>query len=188
MVHLINIEISKKRLIGRIFYGLFWAGLILFFFYYLPTHFEALIAPHVPQVYFPMLESLAQSISQSALPYLGILLAGLAFVETVINGTWVYGVILVITGFFWLIFDIILFSTGLLFSNLLPSSLLESYQLSQSETAFIVWMLVFMVIIFVVFSITTIVRGAQILVRYRGRLEQRKFSQRGSQSFSEDAS
>lgn len=169
MVHLVDIEISKARLAGRVIYGLFWAGLTLLFFYYLPTHFNSLVGPYVPQAYAPAVQYVAQSISNSPLPFLGIALAALAFIEIILKGTWIYGAILIVTGVFWLLFDITLFSRGLLFANLLPSSLIQNYNLAPGTVSAIVWILVIMIAIFVISSLFTIGRGIRIIVRSRRR-------------------
>jgi hypothetical protein len=79
------------------------------------------------------------------------------------------------------LFDITLFASGLLLANLLPSSFLDAYRLSQSATTFITWMLVFLIIIFVVSSLTTIAKGARILARYKSKLGQNTAS-RNSQA------
>ena len=172
MVRIIDIEISNARFAGRIAYAFFWSGLTLFFFYYLPTHigeFVSLLAPRIPQIYVPALQYLGQSFSNSPLPYIGVLIAMLAFVEIIIRGTWVYGVILIVTGLFWIAFDVILFSRGLLFANLIPSSLLQTYQISTQAISLIKWVLVILVSIFVISSIMTITNGARIIVRNRRR-------------------
>lgn len=169
MVKIIDIEISKLRLAGRIVYGLFWAAIILFFFYYLPMHFQSLLTSQVqvPQAYLPTLNSLAQSFSTSPLPYLGIIIATLAFIEAIINGTWVYGVILIVTGTFWLMFDLALYRSGLLFANLIPPSIFSGYQFSQSTSSLLIEILTAIVIIFVISSAFTIASGVRILARKR---------------------
>ena len=176
MVRLVDIEISKARLAGRIIYGLFWAGLTLFFFYYLPTHFNSLVGPYVPQAYAPAVHYVAQSISNSPLPFLGVALAALAFVEIILKGTWIYGAILIVTGIFWLLFDITLFSRGLLFANLLPSTIIQNYHLAPGTISAIVWILVIMVVIFVISSLFTIGRGISVIVNSRRRARERQFA------------
>lgn len=177
MVHIIDIEVSGWRLAGRITYGLFIMGLLLFLFYYLPTHLEEMAAPYVPAAYLPALRAISDSLNQSGLPYIGAIIAVLAFVEAIIKGTWVYGVILIVTGIFWLAFDIILYTSGVLFVNLIPQSLTQSYQLSGSAEALLKWILVIIIIIFVISSISTIVKGVSIVATSRRRRRKREESQ-----------
>ncbi len=67
----------------RIISGGIWAALILFCFYYLPTHVLQ-FAVYVPSYFGPAIQTLANAFTFSALPLLGVLLAAFALIESII--------------------------------------------------------------------------------------------------------
>ena len=162
MVKILNIEVSSGRFILRIFEGLFIAGLILFFFYYFPTPLAEIagrfvsITPSEAQ----QISNAGASIASSPLPIIGVLLALLAFINAIIRGTWLYGAILVLTGFFWITFDLYLYFEGLLFANLFPSTIQQSQIPPQYQVYFspatITTALTIVIILFMISSLVTI--------------------------------
>lgn len=163
MVRILDIELSRRAFALRIITAVFFAGLTLFFFYYLPLNFAHLVSPYVPQRYIPTVDSIRANLSNSALPVLGLVLAGLTFVETIFRNTWGYGAILVATGSFYIIYDLSLYTQGLLFTGLVPSSLGTTTIPADS----IAQILEVIILLLIVSSIVSVARGVRILIRHQ---------------------
>jgi hypothetical protein len=171
MVTLFDLELSRGKLALRIFTAFLFAGLTLFLFYYLPLHISAIASHFVPNMYLPAVNSFASAFASTSLPELGVLLAILVFVETILKGTWVYGALLIVVGSFWILYDLTLYRDGVLFS-IAPSTLTlssgEQLILTSSTQSDIFLFVTLVIIIFVISSFVTIIRGARILwAKYR---------------------
>jgi hypothetical protein len=166
MVRVIDINVPAGRFAGRIVYALFRSFLILLLFYYLPTHLLAFLS-HVPETYMQLAQYVASSFSNSPLPFLGMVIALIAFVEIVIKGTWVYGAILISSALAWLSFDLVLLSKGVLFANLVPTGMIQAYHLPPSAVSVVTWSLVSMVLFFLLMELGYIVRGIRIIRKNR---------------------
>jgi hypothetical protein len=180
MVKIFDLELSKKRFALRIVSAFIFTNLTLFIFYYLPLHIGAIASHFLPNMLIPEVNSLASAISSSALPELGALLAILVFVETLIKGSWVYGALLVILGTFWITYDLTLYREGLLFANLVPSTLTlgngEQIFLSESAQSTLALMFTGIIILLVISSLFTVISGARILWRkHKAASATRKF-------------
>lgn len=152
---------------------MFLAGLTLFVFYYLPLNLTRIASPYIPPQYLPELRYIEQSISDSSLPLLGIFLAILTFVDTIIRGSWGYGVILVVMGSFWILYDLSLYKQGLLLSGIAPSTLSflqgghgQASSSSLLSSTMIADVLTGIIVLFILSSLITITRGVRILVRW----------------------
>jgi hypothetical protein len=165
-VHIIDINVSKAAFAGRIISAFIRSSLILLVFYYVPTHLQLLFS-YVPETYAPIAQYLANTISNTPLPYLGIVIALLAFIETVINSTWVYGVIIILTALSWLSFDLVLLSKGLLFADSVPQNLILTYQIPPIEISLIIMTLFVIVIGFLFLELGTIAKGIRVISRNR---------------------
>jgi hypothetical protein len=169
MVRIFDLELTRRRLALRVFSAFIFAGLTLFVFYYLPTHIVEIARYFIPDSFIPEINSLSQSFSSSSLPILGILLAILTFVETMIKGSWVFGALLVVLGSFWIFYDLTLYREGLLFSSLMPSTITlgngQQAVISGSIESQLVLIFTGIIILFVVSSFITTLRGARILWR-----------------------
>jgi hypothetical protein len=170
MVRLIDIDVPNGRFARRVSYAFFRFGLIISLFYYVPTRLEPVISPYISHTYTPLIQYILTSFSNSPLPYIGIAIALLAFTETVIKGTWVYGVILSLTAFSWLLFDLILLSKGVLFTNQVPTTLIQSYNIAPAEVSLIEWILVGAVVIFMIMDMVWIAKGVRIVKSSRERM------------------
>ncbi|MGI0090686.1 MAG: hypothetical protein ACREBS_03165 [Nitrososphaerales archaeon] len=182
MVIILDIQLSGQAFAFRILAALFLAGLDLFVFYYLPLHISTIAPYFVPRIYIPEINSLASSFASSALPALGILFAILVFVEVFLRGTWAFGVLLIILGSFWILYDLTLYREGLLFANLLPTGGItlgngEQVVLSGSEQSELLLFFRALIILFVISSLVTIARGVKILLRKRRAHSQTKIAQ-----------
>jgi hypothetical protein len=169
LVRILDLQLSKKDLALRLASALIFAGLILFVFYYLPLHIEAIASYFVPSRFLPEITSLASSFASSTLPALGLLLALLVFTETILRGTWAFGVLLIMIGSFWILYDLTLYREGLLFSGLVPSTINigggEQLLVSPSVQSELVFVFTGVIIMFIISSVFTIIRGARILWR-----------------------
>jgi hypothetical protein len=166
MVRVIDINVPTGRFAGRIAYALFRSALILVLFYYLPTHLMAFVS-RIPETYLQLAQYVASSFSNSPLPFLGIVIALIAFVEIVTKGTWIYGAILISSALAWLSFDLILLSKGVLFANLIPTGLIQAYNLPASAVSLITWTLISMVLAFLLMEFVYIFRGVRIIRKNR---------------------
>ena len=166
MVRVIDIQISNARFAGRIVYAMFRFSLTMFLFYFLPTHIMA-FASLVPQTYYQLAQYVATSFSKSALPFLGILIALIVFVEILIKGTWVYGAVLITSALSWLSFDLVLLSKGLLFANVVPVGLIRAYQLPPEAISLITWILISTVVGFLLMELYYVARGVKIIRKSR---------------------
>jgi hypothetical protein len=166
-VKLFDLEISRARLALRVFTGFILASMTLFLFYYLPLHMGAIAGHFVPTAFVPIVDFAASTFASSTLPLLGALLAILVFTETILKGTWAFGALLIIVGSFWILYDLTLYRAGLLFSNLIPSGITlangEQLIVSTTSQSDLVLLLTGVIIIFVISSVITIIRGARIL-------------------------
>lgn len=121
MVRIGNIEVSKASLAFRIFGGFFLAGLVLFLFYYLPSHLTSVLSPYVPSQYIPYASQIVSIIVNSPIPLLGILLAVSVFFDVLLRGSWLYGIVLIVTGMLFVSYDFFLFRSGQLVSDIFPT-------------------------------------------------------------------
>ena len=160
---------SRGQFASRVAAALIFAGLTLFVFYYLPLHIDAIASYFVPRTFIPEINSLAGAFASSTLPELGALLAVLVFVETILKGTWAFGVVLILVGGFWILYDLTLYKEGLLFANLVPSAINvgngQQILLSESAQSELIFLFTGIIILFVISSLFTILRGARILWR-----------------------
>jgi hypothetical protein len=111
-----DLELSNTKLAVRIIGGLILAGLILFLFYYLPSHLTQIVSPYVSGSYIPYLNNLVSELTNSGIPLLGVLLAVIVFFDVLLKDSWIYGIDLIITGLLFLVYDIFLYRTGQFFS------------------------------------------------------------------------
>ena len=123
MVRILDIQLSGGQFASRVAAALIFSGLTLFVFYYLPLHIDVIASYFVPRTFIPEINSLAGAFASSTLPELGALLAVLVFVETILKGTWGFGVLLILVGGFWILYDLTLYREGVLFSNLVPGAI-----------------------------------------------------------------
>jgi hypothetical protein len=149
MIRIGDLNLSYARFTLRILAGLILAGLILFLFYYLPSHLTQLLSPYVPEAYIPYLNNIVSALTNTGIPLLGILLAIIIFFDILLKGSWIYGMDLILTGVLFLAYDLFLYRAGKLFS--------EAYQSSQSaiysEIAPLFDIIIIILIISTVYSI-----------------------------------
>ena len=134
--------------------------MILLLFYYLPTHLTALASPVIPQQYLPELQGYVSYLTATSIPYLGVLIAIMFFLDAIFSGTWGYGVILAVSGLLFVSYDLILFEHRDLFVNTFPQSYVQI--LGYATIAEIIEVLVVFSILLTVLSIG---RGIYIIVR-----------------------
>jgi hypothetical protein len=169
LVRILDIQLSGGQFASRLAAALIFSGLTLFVFYYLPLHIDAIASYFVPRTFIPEINSLAGAFASSTLPELGALLAVLVFVETILKGTWAFGVLLIFVGGFWILYDLTLYREGLLFSSLVPSAITvgngQRILLSGSAQSELILLFTGIIILFVISSLFTILKGARILWR-----------------------
>ena len=112
-VKIFDLELSNFRFALRLFWGLILGGLVLFLFYYLPAHLETFISPFVPPQDGAQINSLVSELNVGyALGLLGVLFAVFVFFGALFKGSWGYGIVLILTGLYLLLFYYFLFQAG----------------------------------------------------------------------------
>jgi hypothetical protein len=123
---------------------------------------DAIAAPFVPKSYLPYVNLLVQDLVQSSIPYLGILLAILIFLDTFFKGTWGSGVILIITGFLFLLYDYVLYEQGTFFTGLFPENYTSTNLTSDFQNN-----LNILVLVLILPTVVSIGEGIYILAKRR---------------------
>ncbi|MGI0090648.1 MAG: hypothetical protein ACREBS_02965, partial [Nitrososphaerales archaeon] len=159
---ILNKQMSNARFIFRIILGFFLALMIILLFYYLPTHLTALASPVVPHEYLPELQGYVSYLTGTSIPYLGLLIAIMFFLDTIFAGTWGYGVILAVSGLLYVSYDLTLFERRSLFVNSFPQMYVQV--LGYSMVTEILEALVIISILLTIFSIG---RGIHIIMTKR---------------------
>ena len=159
-VKIFDLRMSNSRFCLRVLLALFWAGLVIFFYYYLPFHAGPLISKFVPPQYTAEVQSaLASFVLTGLFKYLGIVFAVSAFIGTILKGSWGYGIYLISIGVFYAGYYYYLYETGSLFSgfSMLSNSVNAGVDLGYVIDVF--------TLLLVIFTIEDIVRGSIIVAR-----------------------
>ena len=164
MARLADLEISRVHITLRIFAGLALAATVLFLFYYLPSNYSTLFSPLIPHQYLPYVGLFISDMLSSGIPFLGVLLAVIAFFDILLRGTWTYGIILVVTGLIFIAYDVLLFRNGQLFT--LSSSASESAAIYSKLSLEIT----LIIVVFIISTIISIGRGISLIVRRNHRM------------------
>jgi hypothetical protein len=157
---ILNKQISTARLVSRLILGSFLAIMILLLFYFLPTHLTSLASPVIPHQYMPEIQGYVSYLTDTSIPYLGVLIAVMFFLDAIFAGTWGYGVILAGSGLVYITYDLILFEQRSLFVNSFPQMYIQV--LGYSTVSALLEGLVITSILLTVFSIG---RGIRIIAR-----------------------
>ncbi|GEM_PF-873374 len=155
-----NLELSGARLALRVILGLFLAALVLLLFYYVPTHLTALVSPFVPRQYIPYIAEFVSILESPGIPFLGVLLAVVTFFDVLLSGSWIYGVVLILTGVLYLAYDILLFQGGQFFQGLFPQDVTQSSFYQQFSSY-----LTLIVILLIIPTFLSIGRGISLIAR-----------------------
>ncbi|MGA2572930.1 MAG: hypothetical protein ABSF36_01830 [Candidatus Methanomethylicaceae archaeon] len=176
MPKLLDLEISTASLAIRVILGLICAGIIFFIFYYLPVNLKAIL-DFVLSTVVPGSSSIPPGVTSDVLgvvvspilPFSGLVLTVVTFLEIVMRGTRIYGPILIVSGSFWLVVLYIVFEGGnivfaldqSLFSGL--SEILPSFALRISIG------LIPIMLIFMLPSMLTVTKGVVLVLGRRGQ-------------------
>jgi hypothetical protein len=171
---LLDLEIGTASLVIRVILGLICAGIVFFIFYYLPVNIKAIL-DFILSTVVPGSSSIPPSFTSDVLgiavspilPFSGLVLTVVTFLEIVMRGTKIYGPILIASGSFWLVVLYIVFEGGnivfaldqSLFSGL--SEILPSFALRISIG------LIPIMLIFMLPSILTVTKGVVLVLGNR---------------------
>ena len=155
-----DLHLSSVRFSLRVMVGILFAIFVLLLFYYVPTHLTGLLSPYVPSQYLPYIAQFVSILESPGIPFLGVLLAVITFFDILLRGSWVYGIVLVLTGILFLTYDLLLFQEGQFFQGLFPTQVTQSafYQRFSSYLTLIV-------ILLIVPTILSIARGVSLILR-----------------------
>jgi hypothetical protein len=161
-VKILDLHLSTTKFALRLSWAIILSGLTLFFFYYLPTHLASVISAFVPPQYFAQVNAVASNFEASpVLLYLGVLLSVLAFFDVMLKGFWGYGIVLIISGLFFLAYFYYLFKSGLFFVPIRP---LNSNSPSSTLNG-LTYALDSLAILFILSTILSIARGVLLISR-----------------------
>ena len=167
-VKIFDLELSNVRFALRLLWGLILGGLVLFLFYYLPAHLGTLISPFVPSQYAGQINSLASELDVGyALGLLGVLYAIFVFFGTLFKGSWGYGIVLILTGLYLLIFYYFLFQAG----SILPT--FPSIFDSVGNLSYLTIALYILVALILISAVIDVGRGIALIAR-RGKRNSNK--------------
>jgi hypothetical protein len=156
MPRIFDLEVSSARLALRVVAAVILAGLTFVVFYYIPSHFEGLVSGALPASGRSALQGLVSSVVSPSIPDLGLLLTALVFFGVILNGSRAYGVVLIFEGALFAAYTYILLHGGTL-SVTLPGGL------PNATTGTITFAVPVLMLIFLVPSLLTIVKGAAVL-------------------------
>lgn len=174
MPKLLDLEIGTASLVIRVILGLICAGIVFFIFYYLPVNLKAIldfvlstVVPGSSNIPPGATGDLLGAVVSPILPFSGLVLTVVTFLEIVMRGTKIYGPILIVSGSFWLVVLYIVFEGGniifaldqSLFSGL--SEIISNFALRISIG------LLPIMLIFMLPSILTIVKGVVLVLGSR---------------------
>jgi len=160
LVKLADLNLSGPRFALRIIGGIFFAAVVLFIFYYLPSHLTELVSPYLSSQYIPYLNEITSAIVSPGIPFLGILLAVITFFDVLLRGSWTYGIILIVTGVLYLAYDYLLFLGGQLLISDYPTNVTQSPIYQQ-----VLPILYALVIILILSTLLSIGRGVYLIVK-----------------------
>ena len=123
MPKLLDLELSGRSLAFRVVLGVISAALTFLIFFYVPANLTTLISGYIPADMRTTINTLLASLIGPAMPPLGILLAALAFLSSLLHGSKVYGLILLVEGLCFIAYLYLAFQGGTL-SITLPKELL----------------------------------------------------------------
>lgn len=119
MPKLLDLEIGTASLVIRIMLGLICAGIVFFIFYYLPVNLKTIldfvlstVVPSYGNIPARIIGDVMGALVSPLLPYLGVVLIVVTFLEILMRGTKIYGPILIASGAFWLVVLYIVFEGG----------------------------------------------------------------------------
>ena len=156
MPRVMNLQLSSATLAIRVVLGIVLAGITFLIFYYLPANLASLISSHISSTNAETVSGMTSSIIGSTLPIIGLVLTVLVFLRVVLMGTNIDGVILILSGVFFAAFTYTALHGGTI-AIALPSGL------SQGATGNITIDVSLLMLVLLIPSLLTIVKGALVL-------------------------
>ncbi|MDG6999984.1 MAG: hypothetical protein JRN15_12815 [Nitrososphaerota archaeon] len=160
MVKLLGLELSGGAFGLRLSAALILAALEAFLFYYLPTNVGSLASGYLPSSYSSQIVSLVSGLVSPLLPILGLVIAVLGLLGILLKGTKIYGLIIALIGATFAGYTYLFFQGGTIHLNVPPG-------LIQNVTGQISLELYLVMLLLIIPSLLTIVKGGVLLMQAR---------------------
>lgn len=165
MVKLLGLELSGGAFGLRLAAAIILGSVEAFLFYYLPTNVGSLASGYLPSSYSSQINSVISGVVSPLLPILGLVIAVLGFLGILLKGTKIYGLIIALIGATFAGYTYLFFQGGTIRLNMPPG-------LVQNVTGQISLELDLVMLLLIVPSLLTIVKGGVLLMQSRGSAPQ----------------
>ena len=164
MVKLLDLELSKGALLFRMIVAVIVGTINVLLFYYLPTRIGSISSGYLPSNYASSISAFISGLVSPLLPIIGIALGVFVLLGIVFRGTKIYGLFVALNGALFAAYTYVFFQGGTVHVNI-PSGLV------QNVTGTLVLGLNLLMLLLIIPSLLTIVKGAVLLTQARHRVK-----------------
>ncbi|HZW55543.1 MAG TPA: hypothetical protein VFF30_04575 [Nitrososphaerales archaeon] len=157
MPEFMGLEISGASLALRMVLASLSAAASFAIYYYVPANIGNLVSSYIPSTVASGVSGILAGFVSPFLLIIGLLIAVFSFLSILLKGTKIYGVVVMMTGALFAIYTYLVFQGGSISVNIPQSSLI------QNVSGSIQVQLSLLMLLFILPSLLTVVKGGLIL-------------------------
>jgi len=158
MSRLAGLELSHGALVSRLVIGALASVMVFFVYYYLPASLVAFASRFIPANALAAADKVLPSLINPAILMLGLLLTLLVFLNVVLGGSKVHGLIVILIGACVFAYTILIFQGGTI-SLVLPRELLQGLGIDLQIN------LTNLMLVFLACPVLTVIKGVLLTLR-----------------------
>ena len=164
MVKLLDLDLSRGAFILRMIFGVIVGTINVMLFYYIPTSIASLASGYLPSNNVSSFNAFISGLVNPLLPIIGIALGVFGFLGILFRGTRIYGLFVSCIGVLFVAYTYVFFQGGTIHVNI-------PYGLVHNVSGNLELGLNLLMLLFVIPSLLTIVKGAVLLIQATHRVQ-----------------